>query len=118
MTCSDCFLNKDYTERSDEFDLNITDTISPDKRFIARQIDKQNDILFFKTSNVHLFILDKQKGTKSFVYRNVYYDLHFSSDSTKLYYYSCPFAGACNGFVDHLNYIDLLHKKNFIQKLL
>lgn len=99
LTCSDCEL----TDNPSYFDIPKDRFISPDGRFTAEAVSYGTGFV----SPPKLYVTDTQSNSKVFVADNVYYDMHFTSDSKRLYYYGCKYGGACDKYKDHLFYIDL-----------
>lgn len=101
LTCSDCgnsTTNEKFSDGGHGRQL-----ISPDGRFIAEQISYGDGFV----SPPKLYLRDTENNSKTFIASNVYYDMHFSSDSAKLYYYGCEFGGGCDQYKDHLFFISL-----------
>lgn len=101
--CSDCSVTaskeKVFGNNSHGYEL-----VSPDGRFIAKQISQGDGIV----TPPDLYITDTKTGNDYLVAPNVYYDMHFTSDSARLYYYGCKTGGACDGLSDPLFYVDLV----------
>lgn len=101
FTCSDCVHrneNKRYDEKSHGREL-----LSPNGKYIARQISYGTDWV----TPPKLYVVNTRTGKKKFVAKNVYYDMHWTSDSRRLYFYKCDVGGACGSANDYLYYIDL-----------
>ncbi len=110
FSCSDCknsTIYKNFTDNSHGDEL-----ISPNGKYIAREISYGTGFV----SSPKLYIENTKTGKKTFIASNTYYDMHFTSDSKRLYYYGCEKGGGC-GKVDHLFYIDLETNQDFFQKL-
>lgn len=99
--CSDCdsVVNKEKDFGGNSHGSEYT---SPDGRYIAQEISHDNGFV----SPSDLYIKDTKTGNKTFIAHNVYYDVHFTSDSNRLYYYGCKIGGACDVKTDHLFYIN------------
>lgn len=99
FTCSDCI--RDF-EKEKDFGGNShgREYISPDGRFIAQEISHGSGFV----TPPDLYIKDTTKLSSTFVASNVYYDLHFTSDSKGVYYYGCEVGGGCKASQDHLFY--------------
>lgn len=102
FTCSDCGspVNKEKDFGGNSHGREYT---SPDGRFIAQEISHGSGFV----SPPDLYVTDTKNGSKTFIASNVYYDLHFTSDSNGLYYYGCKIGGGCNSETDHLFYVNL-----------
>ncbi|MBP9837044.1 MAG: hypothetical protein KBC78_04405 [Candidatus Pacebacteria bacterium] len=103
FTCSDCEISESTDYFSDFSDGSRKKFISPDGRFIAETVSHGTGFV----SPPKLYITDTQNNSKVFIASNVYYDMHFTSDSKRLYYYACKYGGGCDKYKDHLFYIDL-----------
>lgn len=111
LTCSDC---DSVINREKDFGGNThgIEHTSPDGKYVAQQISRGSGFV----SPPDLYIKDMKTGSKTFIASNVYYDMHFTSDSSGLYYYGCKNGGACNAQTDHLFYVNFLEPKNFFSK--
>ena len=113
LTCSDCgnFIDKEKNFGGNNHGREYS---SPDGRYIAQEISYGRDIV----TPPDLYINDTKTGNKTFIASNVYYDVHFTSDSKGFYYYGCKQGGACNNQIDHLFYVDLSKPQNFIDRII
>ncbi len=107
FTCSDCIdanklLNDDNHDNVDSYDI-----VSPNERFVAKQIERDSSLNSFRLGppTPDLYIEDKKTGKQILIDKNVHLDMHFTSDSNKLYYYGCKTFGLCSPGV--LYYVDL-----------
>ena len=105
--CSDCsgLVNKEKDFGGNSHGREYT---SPDGRFVAQEISHGNSSGFFTPPD--LYITDTKTGSKNFITHNVYYDMHFTSDSNGLYFYGCKNGGACNPETENLFFVDLTKK--------
>lgn len=102
LTCSDCDSSV-LNEKVFSSNTHGSEHASPNGRFIAQQISRGNGWV----TPPSLYIIDTVDGKKYFISKNVYYDIHFTSDSQGLYYYGCKNGGACGSSEDSLFFVDL-----------
>lgn len=99
FTCSDCgnLFDKYKTFGNNKHGAEY---VSPNGNFIAQTISRGQGFV----TPPNLYITEKGNKRKVLVDQNVYYDVHFTSDSSRLYYTSCE--NDC-ARTNYLNYVDL-----------
>lgn len=111
FTCSDCSSSVDK-EKDFGGNSHGREYTSPDGKYVAQEISHGSGFV----SPPDLYIKDMKTGSKTFIASNVYYDMHFTSDSSGLYYYGCKNGGACDAQTDHLFYVNFSKPQNSFSK--
>lgn len=85
--------------------------LSPDNKYLALQVS------FGSTFGTHfghfspkLYVINLQSKKVRFIAKTVYYDVHWSSDSQRLYFFKCKEAGCCGSDPgDHIYFVEIKH---------
>ena len=90
FSCSDCthIANKDGNFGTNSHGWEL---LSPDGKLAAQAISHGTTWV----TPPDLYIKNVATGVSTFVAHNVYYDMHFTSDSKGIYYYGCDTEKAC-----------------------
>ena len=77
--------------------------LSHDQKYLAMQVSYGCSFV----TSPELYIFDLEKGESVSVAKNVYYDVHWNSQSQRLYFYKCDVGGGCGGKNDHIYFFEV-----------
>lgn len=101
FTCSDC--NKNSLELYSENDFYNKKYVSPNSLIVAELRSHENGWGGYTSPELYV--------NNIHVASNVYYHIHYTSDSSKLFFYNCGVGGYCGDKDAVLYYIDLSRGK-------